>query len=219
MITNKIHYLFSVKEMPKDKTLSHIKVNNAIREEFLEKGFEAASIRSIGARAGMTSAGLYRHYPDKEAMFAAMVEPLLCSIREWTERHSKRKYQMVDNKAGQEELFGETVMDLIKKVILPQREAFLLLMTKSAGTKYADFVHDFVMQNQKMILDALKYLKKKGYPVLEVDEEEVHILLSAYVTACFETILHHQEEAKINRHLDTIHQFFMPGWLRIMGVS
>ena len=53
--------------MPRDKTESHIKVNIAIREEFMEKGFEGASIRSIGARAGMTSAGLYRHYPDKEA--------------------------------------------------------------------------------------------------------------------------------------------------------
>ncbi|MBR3104427.1 MAG: TetR/AcrR family transcriptional regulator, partial [Lachnospiraceae bacterium] len=90
---------------------------------------------------------------------------------------------------------------------------------KSAGTKYVDFVHDFVMQNQKMFLDAVKYLKKKGYPVIEVDEEEVHILLSAYVTACFETILHHYDEPKINRYLDTIQQFFMPGWLRIMGVS
>ena len=39
------------KQMPRDKTLSHIKVNKAIKEEFLEKGFENASIRSIGARA------------------------------------------------------------------------------------------------------------------------------------------------------------------------
>lgn len=62
--------------MPRDKALSHINVNRAIKEEFPEKGFEAASIRSIGVRAGMTSAGLYRNYADKEAMFNAMVEPL-----------------------------------------------------------------------------------------------------------------------------------------------
>ena len=40
--------------MPRDKTLSHEKVKKAIKEEFLEKGYEDASIRSIGARAGMT---------------------------------------------------------------------------------------------------------------------------------------------------------------------
>ena len=80
--------------MPKDKTLSHIKVNKAIKEEFLEKGFEAASIRGIGARAGMTSAGLYRHYTSKEAMFSAMVDPLINDIKEWTKKHTEKKQKM-----------------------------------------------------------------------------------------------------------------------------
>ena len=82
--------------MPRDKSLSHIRVNKAIREEFLEKGFEGASVRSIGARAGMTSAGLYRHYADKEAMFDAMVEPLIDSIKEWTGKHTSRKYDLLE---------------------------------------------------------------------------------------------------------------------------
>nr|MCR5057357.1 TetR/AcrR family transcriptional regulator [Clostridiales bacterium] len=71
--------------MPRDKSISHGKVNQAIKDEFLEKGYEAASIRSIGARAGMTSAGLYRHYEDKAAMFDAIVSPLVSEIRDWTE--------------------------------------------------------------------------------------------------------------------------------------
>ena len=61
--------------MPRDKTLSHIKVNKAIKEEFLEKGFEAASIRGIGARAGMTSAGLYRHYEDNFSFSRGSSQP------------------------------------------------------------------------------------------------------------------------------------------------
>ena len=42
------------------------RVLNAAKAEFLEKGFEKASIRSIGEKEGMTSAGLYRHCIDKE---------------------------------------------------------------------------------------------------------------------------------------------------------
>ena len=80
-----------VKNMPRDKSLSHARVRQAIKEEFLEKGFEGASIRSIGAKAGMTSAGLYRHFDDKEAMFSAMVDPLIDSIKKWVERHKNRK--------------------------------------------------------------------------------------------------------------------------------
>jgi len=82
-----------MKKMPRDKSLSHEKVKKAIREEFLEKGYEAASIRSIGARAGMTSAGLYRHYADKEAMYAAVVEPLVAEIKGCSPNENHCKYK------------------------------------------------------------------------------------------------------------------------------
>ena len=145
--------------MPRDKTLSHEKVKKAIKEEFLEKGFEDASIRSIGARAGMTSAGLYRHYADKEAMFNAMVEPLIESIKNWTARHTDKKYSLVDEGVPDDELFGETFVDMIKEIILPRRDEFILLMSRSGGTKYENFIHDYVEENQKefLVLILLRY--------------------------------------------------------------
>ncbi|MCR5001242.1 MAG: TetR/AcrR family transcriptional regulator [Lachnospiraceae bacterium] len=205
--------------MPRDKTLSHIKVNKAIKEEFLDKGFEAASIRSIGARAGMTSAGLYRHYADKESMFNAMVEPLIEEIKAWTTKHKERKYSLVDAQAGGGDIFGESFVDMVREVILPRRDEFKLLMTCSAGTKYENFIHEYARENQKELLDAIRYLKKKGYPSTDIDEEELHMLLSAYLTACFEPIIHDCEEAKIEKYLSTIQEFFMPGWFKIMGLN
>ncbi len=205
--------------MPRDKTLSHEKVKKAIKEEFLEKGFEDASIRSIGARAGMTSAGLYRHYADKEAMFNSMVEPLIESIKDWTERHTDRKYSLVDDGVTKEELFGETFIDMIKEVILPRKDEFILLMSRSSGTKYENFIHDYVEENQKKFTEAIRYLKEKGYPTVELSEEELHMLLSAYLTACFEPIIHDYDNVKIEKYLNTVQKFFMPGWLKIMGVK
>ena len=205
--------------MPRDKTLSHEKVNKAIKEEFLEKGFEDASIRGIGARAGMTSAGLYRHYADKEAMFNAMVEPLIESIKNWTKKHTAKKYNLVENGVPNDELFGETFVDMIKEVILPRRDEFILLMSRSNGTKYENFIHDYVEGNQKEFVEAIRYLKEKGYPTRELSEEELHMLLSAYLTACFEPIVHDYDDEKVEQYLNTVQEFFMPGWLRIMGVK
>ena len=205
--------------MPRDKSLSHEKVKKAIREEFLEKGYENASVRSIGARAGMTSAGLYRHYADKEAMFNAMVEPLIESIEDWTRRHAASKYSLVNDGVPKDELFGETFFDMIREVILPRRDEFILLMSRSGGTKYENFIHDYVAGNQKEFLEAISYLKEKGYPTMDVSEEELHMLLSAYLTACFEPILHDFDGEKVEKYLNTVQEFFMPGWLRIMGVK
>ena len=205
--------------MPRDKTLSHEKVKKAVKEEFLEKGYEDASIRSIGARAGMTSAGLYRHYADKEAMFNAMVEPLIESIKEWTRDHASRKYDLLESSLSDGKLFGENFVDMVKEVILPRRDEFILLISRSAGTKYENFVHDYVEDNQKAFLEAIRYLKRKGYQTSEIGEEELHMLLSAYLTACFEPIIHDYDDAKVIKYLNTVQEFFMPGWLKIMGIK
>lgn len=205
--------------MPRDKSLSHEKVKRAIREEFLEKGYDDASIRSIGARAGMTSAGLYRHYPDKESMYLAMVEPLIASIKTWTDRHTAMKFDMVDGGAKNEELFGENFIDLIREVILPRRDEFKLLMTRSSGTKYENFINDYVEENQKKFMEAIRYLKRHGYKTIDISEEELHMLLSAYLTACFEPIIHDYDDKKIIKYLNTVQQFFMPGWMKIMGIK
>jgi len=205
--------------MPRDKTLSHEKVNQAIQAEFAEKGYEGASIRSIGARAGMTSAGLYRHYADKAAMFSAVVDPLIDSIRAWVKHHKERNYGLLNISDAREPLFGETVVDLVRNVILPRKEEFRILIHCSAGTQYENFIHDFVEENQKDYEDALEYMKEKGYKVKNIHREELHMLLSAYITACLEPVIHDFDEDKIESYLKTIRDFFMPGWYDLMGIN
>ena len=61
--------------MPRDKTATHLKVLEAAREEFMEYGYENASMRRIGQRCGMTAAGLYRHCRDKAGLFGELVYP------------------------------------------------------------------------------------------------------------------------------------------------
>lgn len=128
-------------------------------------------------------------------------------------------FDIVEGDLSQENIFGESFVDLIRDVILPRRDEFILLMTCSGGTKYENFIHDLTEENQKEFLDALKYLKKKGYPVKVVTEEELHMPLSAYLTACFEPIIHDYDEASIEKYLSIIQEFFMPGWMRIMGIN
>ncbi|MBR3581249.1 MAG: helix-turn-helix transcriptional regulator [Lachnospiraceae bacterium] len=205
--------------MPRDKTQSHARVRKAIKEEFLEKGYEGASIRSIGAKAGMTSAGLYRHYADKADMFSALVDPLIESIENWVERHKSRKYGLMEDGTKGKDLFGETVVDLFKDVIIPQKEEFRLLINCSAGTKYENFIHDFVEKNQIDFMNALVYLRECGYKVKDIDEEEMHMLLSAYITACIEPIVHGYDDKKIDSYMQTIQEFFMPGWYNLMGIK
>lgn len=204
--------------MPKDKTASHAKIMVAISEEFFEKGFENASIRGIAARAGMSSAGLYRHYKDKEDMFLALVQPLVEQIYQWVEEHKKHQYALLDQNAERDMLLGQSFVDLIKEIIIPNKNEFKLLICYAKGTRYENFMHDFVAAQQDELIKAIRYMKECGYPAKEPLEEEIHLLLSAYASAIFEPIIHDYSEEKTMRCLNTCNEFFMPGWMKIMGL-
>ena len=60
--------------MPRDKTESHERLLEAAKKEFMEYGFQDASMRRIADNAGITVSGIYKHFKDKEEMFAALVE-------------------------------------------------------------------------------------------------------------------------------------------------
>ena len=205
--------------MPKDKTASRIKINAAMKAEFLEKGYAGASIRSIGERAGITSAALYKHYGSKEEMFCAAVEPLIKALHERMEQHTRRKYQLTELGSDNDVLFGETFTDIVREVILPGRTEFLLLMNCSQGTRYENFLHDYANENMQAVADAISFMKSCGYPAKELEKEELHMLLSAYLTAVFEPIIHGLSDEKVEKYLARVNDFFMPGWMKILGLA
>ena len=46
------------------------------KKEFLEKGYKDASLREIAEKAGTSTGAIYIRYPDKGALFSALVEPV-----------------------------------------------------------------------------------------------------------------------------------------------
>ena len=51
------------------------KIQEAAMAEFLDKGFQGASLRQIVKNAGVTTGAFYGYFSSKEALFASLVEP------------------------------------------------------------------------------------------------------------------------------------------------
>ena len=64
----------------KEKTVEKIK--QAAVEEFLEKGYTKASLRTICKAAGVTTGAMYFSFESKEALFRAILEPLIVQYEE-----------------------------------------------------------------------------------------------------------------------------------------
>ncbi len=202
--------------MPRDKSANHIKLMAAAREEFLTFGFEKASMRSIGERCDMTAAGLYRHCRDKEDLFDQLVSPSVERLNTWLKEHVERYVN--DARSSREPLWRDSWIDMMREVVYPHMEDYYLLVVKSRGTKYENFLHDLTENGQEQFLSYLPLLRELGYPVWDINPSELHLLLSAYSTALFEPVVHRYPQEDALRCLDTIEAFFLPGWKKLMGI-
>ena len=61
------------------------------KQEFLEKGYQGASLRAICKNAGVTTGALYFFFQDKEDLFAAIVGPVLEKLKHMLQQHMRQE--------------------------------------------------------------------------------------------------------------------------------
>ena len=203
--------------MPKDKTLSHERIQAAAREEFLQKGFRNASMREISRKAGLAPSALYRHYASKEEMFSCLVDPVIQELLDRTKQHEKNAYANFARTGRGDSMVTDNAVRVFKKLISEHRDELRLIVCCSGGTRYENFIHDLVTMETKETLQAFDYIRESGVPIKPISEDEVHVLLSAYLTAVLEPIAHNWSTDKALRCLDLVEEFFIPAWQHIMG--
>jgi hypothetical protein len=98
-------------------------------------------------------------------------------------------------------------------------EDYHLLLTCSQGTKYEHFLHDLTENAQKEMLDYLPVLQLSGLEIQPLGKKEMHLVMSAYVTALFEPVIHQYSQDEALRCLKAIESFFLPGWKTLFGFA
>ncbi|MBR0227110.1 MAG: TetR/AcrR family transcriptional regulator [Clostridia bacterium] len=201
--------------MPRDKSASHVRVMAAASEEFLEYGFEKASMRRVGERCGFTAAGLYRHCRDKEDLFDQLVAPAVERINAWMDAHLTKYLAAVQDEGNLQ--WQDSWVDMMREIVYPHMDDYHLLLTCSSGTKYENFLHDLTQTAQEQTFQYLPVLREKGLAIRAISPTEMHLLFSAYVTALFEPVIHRYTLEESMRCLETVEAFFLPGWKALFG--
>lgn len=188
----------------------------AAREEFMEKGYEKASMRSIADRCGMTAAGIYRHCKDKEDLFCQLVTPAEDKLKEWAKEHIQR--YMDPAKKGKKITWQDSHIDMMRELVYPDMVDFHLLIAKSKGSRYENFLHDMTEESQNRFLDYLTKLRKSGANAPKITPVQLHLLMTAYITALFEPVVHNYSYEEAIDALNVLEAFFLPGWKRLMNL-
>ena len=147
----------------------------AAKAEFLEKGYEAASLRKIAAQAGVTIGAIYTRYPTKDQLFCALVQPLLDQIGEAFSSLKGSYYQ--EQQDLQPELMAKSlalVSQTILHLLFDDYVRAVLLLCRSTGSSLASFFDQLV---ERKIQETLIFFQGAG--VAHPSEDLLRLLVSS----------------------------------------
>lgn len=183
--------------------------------EFLEKGFVNASLRDICQKAGVTTGALYKRFVGKDRLFYAVLKPTLDDINRFIKEVEGKDYKHLEE--NRTKLIWEMSEDTLKKItnfIYDRYSGFKLLLCKSEGSEYSNFLHEFVADQTKRSIAFTNAAEKNGL-ICQIDELELHMLLTAFWTVLFEPILHDLPREDALKRCSTVTKFF--NWKEVFG--
>ncbi|MCI1999758.1 MAG: TetR/AcrR family transcriptional regulator [Clostridia bacterium] len=195
------------------------RIHKAAKGEFLEKGFQAASLRNIVKKAGVTTGAFYGYYNSKEELFDALVEePARHFFDEYKKVHDNFKtLSPEDQEQNMNNISSKWMIDMVD-YLYDNIDAFKLLLTCAEGTKYANFVHKMVEIEVEATHDFTSLMQSKGKDIHLADPNLEHVLVSGIFASYFEMIIHEMPREQAKNYVKQLWEFQTAGLSKIMGI-
>ena len=147
--------------MEEKTALTLERIKEAALTEFLEKGYQGASLRQIVKNAGVTTGAFYGYFSSKAALFAAIVEPHAAEImgRFVNTQIAFAELPETEQPAHMGKESADYV-DWLVDYICSHRAPVKLLLCRSEGTSYENFVHDMVEIEVEYTLKYMDVLRR-----------------------------------------------------------
>lgn len=199
--------------MPRDKTITNAKIIQFMTEEFLEYGFEKASLNRVSAKVGITTAGLYKHFNSKEDMFYFLVKDTLNDFHLLTSQ-SKQQMEIDENYNP----FLSDWANVWADFIYTHYTGVKLLICCSAGSKYESFEDNLIEMEAEGNKAYAEVLRTAGKMTKTVSDMQWHILSTAYIHLIFEAVRHDMSKDEALNHMKFVGDLLYPGWKQLLGI-
>ncbi len=193
-------------------------IHMAAKEEFLNKGFQSASLRNIVKTAGVTTGAFYGYYESKEELFRVLVGDQYETFMS-TYKHAMQEFAVLSPEQQVENLgsFSYEYMHDMLLYAYDNLTEFKLLLCCSEGTCFAGMLDEMVEIETKATHDYQEMLVRLGKPSPHIDPQLEHILITGMFNTYFELIIHEMPIKQAEIYLSEMWDFYCAGWLKIMG--
>ena len=186
------------------------------KEEFLELGFEKASLKSICEKAQVTTGALYKRYKGKEDLFCAVVADTVADLQAiLKEKQGSGPEHLSDEALMKAWDMDEGYMMWWFEFLYERHDGFVLLLKCAESTRYANFQHDWVEEMTEATYAYYEEAFRRGLTTVKMSHQEMHILLSAFWETIYEPFIHDYTWEQIKEHCLLVCRLF--DWYRVFG--
>lgn len=201
--------------LKKEDTEKKKRLLQCAREEFIEKGYSSASLRSICKKAGVTTGALYFFFQDKEDLYANLVEEPLHGLYEIIKTHYMAELLQVQDKTEDvAEADDYLATQKVVEYLYGHYDVFVMLLTKSQGSKYENIEERFVDITEKFYWKYLQTLVEQG-TLKQMPEYLLHWIAHMQIDSFVHMITHETSKEQALKHFVPIVRYMQAGWAEL----
>lgn len=198
--------------MPQDKETREKLIESA-KAEFMEKGYNKASLRTICANAGVTTGALYFFFKDKADLYRAILGKPVEELFKIMQAHFDEDNKIVASPDynGEDDDHSEIAQLLIHHIYSNYDEAIMLL-TKSQGSEYENIVDEIVNLTESKSVEMMGKLAESKGKKKKVNRYMLHLVIHLMVDSFVHLVTHEPDEQKALANIKKVFKMTMHNW-------
>ena len=191
----------------------------ASRKEFMEYGYEKASLRRIAKEASVTTGAIYGYFAGKDALFAALTEDAAEELVElYTKVHSDFASLPPEEQPDMLNVVTEECVPWLVNYVYDHFEAFKLLLCCGAPGCGERFFDRLAEVEEQSCHDFVAAVEQMGYPVPKLGDALIHIVCSTFFRQIQEFVDHDIPREEAMSCSLILSRFQHAGWKKILNL-
>ena len=194
------------------------KLLECAKAEFLEMGFQEASLRVIAAKADTSTGAIYTRFGDKDGLFHALVDEPVNELISWIEE-GQQEFSMKPGNEQKENVFSykPEVWEQLVEYLYEHWDVFRLLVRCSDINCYETMLNRLVDFEVKYTYKFLNSTNNDALKTGKLTPMLIHMLSNAYYSGLFEVVRHEMKKEEALAYVRQLRRFFVQGWADLLG--
>ncbi len=194
------------------------RILDVAKKEFLEKGFENASLRSIASLASTSTNSIYVRFGDKEGLFTALVAPVTDEyVRRFSQLQETFSSYPKERQRSEMEVYARQEYLKLIDFVYERHDEFRLLLDASYQKQYQEFIGKLVSIEAAYTGKWLASTENHFAEQPAISEELYNSAMTFYFHETFEVIRQDMSLEKAKAYLSMISKYHHAGFLALIG--